>query len=60
MEEICRKDYPLRRIGEPYDIAKAVAFIASEDASFITGITLPVDGGALYASVSMPRDRKII
>ena len=52
MEELCRKNYPLGRIGEPDDIAKAVAFIASENASFITGITLPIDGGALYASLS--------
>jgi NAD(P)-dependent dehydrogenase (short-subunit alcohol dehydrogenase family) len=35
----------LGRIGEPEDVAKAVAFLASDDASWITGITLPVDGG---------------
>lgn len=35
----------LGRIGEPEDIAGAVAFLASEDASFITGVNLPVDGG---------------
>lgn len=35
----------LGRIGEPEDIAAAVAFLASEDASFITGVNLPVDGG---------------
>jgi NAD(P)-dependent dehydrogenase (short-subunit alcohol dehydrogenase family) len=39
--------YPLRRIGEPADIAAAVAFLASTDASWITGVTLPVDGGIL-------------
>lgn len=38
---------PLGRIGEPDDIAVAVAFLASDDASWITGIVLPVDGGAL-------------
>lgn len=38
---------PLRRIGEPADIAAAVAFLASDDASWISGITLPVEGGAL-------------
>jgi NAD(P)-dependent dehydrogenase (short-subunit alcohol dehydrogenase family) len=37
--------HPLGRIGKPEDIASAVAFLASEDAVFITGITLPVDGG---------------
>jgi meso-butanediol dehydrogenase/(S,S)-butanediol dehydrogenase/diacetyl reductase len=39
--------YPLGRVGEPSDIAAAVAFLASEDASWITGVTLPVDGGVL-------------
>lgn len=38
---------PLGRIGEPDDIAAAVAFLASNDASWITGINLPVDGGIM-------------
>ncbi|MFJ2157730.1 SDR family NAD(P)-dependent oxidoreductase [Streptomyces sp. NPDC087856] len=37
--------YPLGRVGEPEDIAAAVAFLASRDASWITGTTLAVDGG---------------
>ncbi|GJF25950.1 MULTISPECIES: SDR family NAD(P)-dependent oxidoreductase [Streptomyces] len=37
--------YPLGRVGEPGDIAAAVAFLASRDASWITGATLAVDGG---------------
>ncbi|WP_199547584.1 SDR family NAD(P)-dependent oxidoreductase [Streptomyces sp. N35] len=41
--------YPLGRIGEPEDIAAAVAFLASRDASWITGTTLRVDGGILAA-----------
>jgi meso-butanediol dehydrogenase / (S,S)-butanediol dehydrogenase / diacetyl reductase len=36
---------PLGRIGQPRDIAAAIAFLASDDASFITGAMLPVDGG---------------
>lgn len=36
---------PLERIGEPEDITAAAASLASEDASFITGVNLPVDGG---------------
>lgn len=39
--------YPLGRIGEPEDIAAAVAFLASDDAAWITGHTLPVEGGVL-------------
>lgn len=39
--------YPLGRIGEPADIAAAVAFLASDDAAWITGVTLPVEGGVL-------------
>jgi NAD(P)-dependent dehydrogenase (short-subunit alcohol dehydrogenase family) len=35
----------LGRVGEPEDVAKAIAFLASDEASWITGITLPVDGG---------------
>jgi NAD(P)-dependent dehydrogenase (short-subunit alcohol dehydrogenase family) len=38
---------PLDRIGEPEDIAKAVVFLASDAAGFITGHSLPVDGGNL-------------
>ena len=36
---------PLGRIGQPRDAAAAIAFLASDDASFITGAMLPVDGG---------------
>jgi NAD(P)-dependent dehydrogenase (short-subunit alcohol dehydrogenase family) len=39
--------YPLGRVGEPEDIAAAVAFLASRDAAWITGTTLCVDGGLL-------------
>jgi 3-oxoacyl-[acyl-carrier protein] reductase len=36
---------PLRRLTEPSDVAAAVTFLASEDAAFLTGVCLPVDGG---------------
>jgi 3-oxoacyl-[acyl-carrier protein] reductase len=37
---------PVRRVGQPADIANAIAFFASDAASFVTGQTLYVDGGA--------------
>ncbi|WP_436499734.1 SDR family NAD(P)-dependent oxidoreductase [Actinokineospora sp. HUAS TT18] len=39
--------YPLRRVADPTEIARAVTFLAGDGASFITGVTLPVDGGLL-------------
>lgn len=39
--------YPLGRVAEPEDVAKAVSFLASDDAAYITGVALPVDGGLL-------------
>ena len=45
--------YPLGRVGEPADIAAAIAFLVSDDAAWITGHTLPVDGG-LLAGPSLP------
>lgn len=39
-------EVPARRIGEPAEFAAAVAFLASERASFITGVTLQIDGGS--------------
>jgi NAD(P)-dependent dehydrogenase (short-subunit alcohol dehydrogenase family) len=46
---------PLHRIGLPLDVGRAVAFLASDDADFITGQTLGVDGG-LFAGSVWPQD----
>jgi 2-hydroxycyclohexanecarboxyl-CoA dehydrogenase len=40
---------PMKRLGEPADVAAAVAFLASEEAAFITGQTLSVSGGLTMA-----------
>jgi len=46
-EDLATAAYPLGRLGEPADVAAAVAFLASDDAMWITGQTLAVDGGCL-------------
>lgn len=38
-------DYPLGRVGTPEDVAQAAVFLASDEASWITGAAIPVDGG---------------
>lgn len=50
------KMQPIQRMGQPNDIAKTVAFLASDDASFITGQLIAVTGGIDLASVRYTRD----
>ncbi|MDK2784862.1 MAG: 3-oxoacyl-[acyl-carrier protein] reductase [Bacillota bacterium] len=45
VQEAYRNRIPLGRFGEPEDVARAVAFLASEEAAYITGQVLAVDGG---------------
>ena len=44
MDEFLKR-YPLGRFGQPEEVARACLFLASEESAFITGTTLPVDGG---------------
>jgi len=44
---IISKSNALGRVGNPEEVAAAALFLASDEASFITGVTLPVDGGGL-------------
>jgi len=39
--------YPLQRMAKPHEIASAALFLASEEASYITGAVIPVDGGRM-------------
>ncbi len=42
-----RETVPLKRIGEPHEVSRAVLFLASDEASYITGVDLFVDGGTV-------------
>ena len=39
--------HPIGRVGEPADVAAAVAYLGSDEAAFVTGTSFPVDGGFL-------------
>lgn len=45
MKDDLAKSVPLGRLGHPDEIAKAVSFLASDEASYVAGIELYVDGG---------------
>ena len=45
VKRICAA-HPIGREGQPEEVAAAIAFFLSDDASFITGVALPVDGGS--------------
>lgn len=42
--------YPIQRVGVVKDVTAACLYLASDDASFVTGVMLPVDGGFLNAA----------
>jgi meso-butanediol dehydrogenase/(S,S)-butanediol dehydrogenase/diacetyl reductase len=48
--------YPLGRVGEPEDVASAALFLASDEASWITGTVVTVDGGLLAGNERMARE----
>lgn len=52
IEDETAKAHPLQRIGEPADVAQAIVFLASDAASWITGVVLPVDGGVTGAAAA--------
>jgi 3-oxoacyl-[acyl-carrier protein] reductase len=54
--EVRGQSVPLGRMGTAEDLAGAAVFLASEDAAYVTGICLPVDGGVLVQQRSVPVD----
>jgi len=49
LEKAYTRQIPMGRLGEPEEVADAIAFLASSDARFITGVELLIDGGMLIA-----------
>ena len=54
LREPMEKVTPLRRLGDPLDIAAAAVFPASPAGSFLTGKTLEVDGGLTFPNLDIP------
>jgi NAD(P)-dependent dehydrogenase (short-subunit alcohol dehydrogenase family) len=50
-EDAIAKRFPMKRLGEPEDIAGAAVFLASDAASWLTGQTLVIDGGGMLAGI---------
>jgi len=46
---------PMRRIGGPEEVAAAAVWLLSDAASFVTGVTLPIDGGKLAGAAPFRR-----
>jgi 3-oxoacyl-[acyl-carrier protein] reductase len=51
-DQIEKKHIPMRRIGQPEDVARVAVFLASEDSGYVTGQVLTVDGGLSLGAVS--------
>ncbi len=52
-EQAAADTHPLRRLGEPEDVARAIVYLASDAGRWLTGVVLPVDGGVIGASGSL-------
>jgi len=47
VRDINLRQVPMRRFGSPWEVARVAAFLASDDASYVTGVIIPVDGGLI-------------
>lgn len=48
-----KREIPLGRVGQPQDVARLVCYLASDDASYITGTTVVIDGGLMHQTQSL-------
>lgn len=53
--EMLRNCSPIHQIGEPNDIADLVIYVTSNDAKYMTGSSLVIDGGTLYSSINIAK-----
>ena len=52
-EEAAANMHPMKRLGEPADVANAIVFLSSDKATWLTGVVLPVDGGVVGAAAAL-------
>ena len=52
-EEAVANMHPMKRLGEPADVANAIVFLSSDKATWLTGVVLPVDGGVVGAAAAL-------
>jgi len=48
--EFYGKQHPVGRVGQPWEVVNAIAFLSKENATFVTGVSLPIDGGMTIAN----------
>ena len=58
MIDACVSVHPLGRVGQAEEIAEAIAYLLSEQASFVNGIAFDVDGGLRALIGGAPKDKK--
>ncbi|MCB1134709.1 MAG: SDR family oxidoreductase, partial [Chlamydiia bacterium] len=55
MMQAIAKDCPMRRMGDPSDVAAGALYLASDASKYVTGIELNIDGGILAGAVAPPQ-----